>query len=59
MWYNCSILIRGVVAMSETVIRAIEAILAKGDRAEVLPGPDGTVKVIHVKRSVVADTKKH
>lgn len=59
MWYNCSILIRGVVAMSETVIRAIEAILAKGDRAEVLPGPNGTVKVIHVKRSVVADTKKH
>ena len=45
--------------MSETVIRAIEAILAKGDRAEVLPGTDGTVKVIHVKRSVVADTKKH
>lgn len=45
--------------MSETVIRAIEAILAKGDRAEVLPGPDGTVKVIHVRRSVVADTRKH
>lgn len=45
--------------MTEAVIRAIEAILAKGDRAEVLPGPDGTVKVIHVRRSVVADTKKH
>lgn len=48
----------GVVAVTESVIRAIEAILAKGDRAEVLPGPNGTVKVIHVRRSVVADTKK-
>lgn len=45
--------------MPKTVIRAIEAILAKGDRAEVLPGPDGTIKVIHIKRSVEADTKKH
>ena len=44
--------------MTEAVIRAIETILAKGDRAEVLPGPNGTVKVIHVRRSVVADTKK-
>lgn len=31
----------------------INAIIAKGDRAEVGPGPNGTVKISHVKRTVV------
>lgn len=44
--------------MTEKVIKAIEAILSKGDRAEVLPGPNGTVKVIHIKRQVTVDTGK-
>jgi len=44
--------------MSEAVIRAIEKILAKGDRVELIPGPNGTVKVLHIRRSVVAETKK-
>lgn len=45
--------------MTEKAIKAIEAILAAGDRAEVLPGPNGTVKVIHIKKTLVADTSKH
>lgn len=31
----------------------INAIIAKGDRAEVGPGPNGTVKISHVKRTIV------
>lgn len=36
--------------MTETIKQAIEKILSKGDRAEVIPGPNGTVKVIRVSR---------
>ena len=35
--------------MDEKQIRAIEAILTKGDRIELIPVKDG-VKIIHVKR---------
>ncbi len=31
----------------------INAIIAKGDRAEVGPGPNGTIKISHVKRTIV------
>lgn len=31
----------------------INAIIAKGDRAEIGPGPNGTVKISHVKRVIV------
>lgn len=31
----------------------INAIVSKGDRAEVGPGPNGTVKISHVKRTIV------
>ena len=31
--------------MNQIAIKAIERILSKGDRAEVIPGPAGTVKV--------------
>lgn len=31
----------------------INAIIAKGDRAEVGPGPNGTIKISHVKRVIV------
>lgn len=44
--------------MSEETIKAIEAVLAKGDRAEVYPGPNGSVKVVHIKKILVADTSK-
>lgn len=42
--------------MTEKAIQIIESILAKGDRAEVLPGPNGTVKVIRIKRQVALNT---
>ena len=35
--------------MDERQIKAIEAVLAKGDRIEFIPVQDG-VKIIHVKR---------
>ena len=38
--------------MTETIIRAIEATLAKGDRVELIPVKDG-VKVICIKRENV------
>lgn len=40
--------------MSEKTIKAIEAILAQGDRVELIPVKDG-VKVIHIKRETVKD----
>lgn len=39
-------------------IRAIECVLSKGDRAEVLPAPGGGVKVIHIQKTLVSDTGK-
>lgn len=38
--------------MTADVIRAIEAILSKGDRAEVIPTKDG-VKVVRIRREPV------
>lgn len=38
--------------MDEKQIKAIEAILAKGDRIELIPVKDG-VKIIHIKREEV------
>ena len=38
--------------LDEKTIKAIESILAKDDRVELIPAKD-EVKVIHVKRSVV------
>lgn len=31
----------------------INAIVRKGDRAEVGPGPNGTIKISHVKRTII------
>lgn len=38
--------------MDEKTIKAIETVLAKGDRAELIPVKDG-VKIIHIKREEV------
>jgi len=38
--------------MSPQTIKAINAILAKGDRVELIPTRDG-VKVVHIKRESV------
>lgn len=37
----------------------INAIVRKGDRAEVGPGPDGTVKISHVKRKIVKSGREN
>ena len=38
--------------MDEKTIKAIETVLAKGDRMELIPVKDG-IKVIHIKRKEV------
>lgn len=38
--------------MTDQTIKAIEAILARGDRVELIPTRDG-IKVIHIKRENV------
>ena len=39
--------------MDEKTIKAIESILAKEDRVELIPVKDGQVKVIHIRRKEV------
>ena len=41
--------------MKPEVIETILKILSKGDRVELIPGPGGTVKVIHIKRATVVE----
>ena len=41
--------------MDEKTIKAIETVLAKGDRVELIPVKDG-IKVIHIKRKEVKTT---
>lgn len=40
------------MSMTEKTVKAIESILAKGDRVELIPTKDG-VKVVHIKRENV------
>ena len=42
--------------MDERQIKAIEAVLTKGDRIELIPVKDG-VKIIHIKREEVKETR--
>lgn len=44
--------------MTEKVIHAIEKILARGERVELLKGPDGEIKVLRIRRETVAVSKK-
>jgi len=44
--------------MSDAVIKAIETILARGERVELIPGPGSTVKVVRIKRTTAVDTGK-
>lgn len=39
--------------MKPEAIKAIESILSKGDRAELIPGPNGSVKIIQIKRKTI------
>jgi len=34
-------------------IQAIERIIAKGDRVELIPEPGGTIKVLHIRRKII------
>lgn len=42
--------------MDERQIKAIEAVLARGDRVELIPVKDG-VKIIHIKREEVKENR--
>lgn len=42
-----------VSAITADDLPLINAIIAKGDRAEVGPGLNGTIKISHVKRVIV------
>lgn len=44
--------------MTEKVIHAIEKILARGERVELLQGPNGEIKVLRIRRETVAVSKK-
>ncbi len=40
----------------KTIFEAVKnaaPVLMKGDRVELIPGPNGTVKIIHIKRKIV------
>lgn len=39
--------------MDEKQIKAIEDVLSKGDRVELIPGPNSAVKIIHIKRKTI------
>ena len=39
--------------MDEKACAIIKAILDKGDRVELIPGPNGSVKIIHIKREII------
>lgn len=39
--------------MTEQTIKAIESILAKDDRVELIPMPGGKVKVVRIRREPV------
>lgn len=39
--------------MTEDTIRAIEAILSRGERVELMTGPGGEVKILRVRRETI------
>ena len=41
------------INMDEKAWAIIKAILDKGDRVELIPGPNGSVKIIHIKREII------
>ena len=44
------------IQIDPATIKAIESVLSKGDRAEVIPSPGGGVKVIHIQKTLVSDS---
>lgn len=42
--------IKAVSEVTQDDLPAINAVIAKGDRVEIGPGPNCTVKIVHIKR---------
>ncbi len=40
--------------MDDKAVKAIESVLAKGDSVEIKPGPNGTVKILRVKKTIIS-----
>ncbi len=36
----------------------VNAVIAKGDRVEIGPGPNGTVKIVHIRRKYIKTGQK-
>lgn len=47
-----------LVSLNAKMIAAIEAALSRGDRVEVIPGKNNSVKVVQTHRKVVCTTEK-
>lgn len=47
-----------LVSLDAKVIAAIETALSKGDRVEVIPGKNNSIKVVQTHRKVVCTTEK-
>ncbi len=45
--------INAVSAVTVDDLPAINTVIAKGDRVEIGPGPNGTVKIVHIKRKFI------
>lgn len=43
--------------LKDNEVKAIEEVLAKGDRVELIPVKDGETKILHIKRRVVKTDK--
>jgi len=42
-----------ISAVTAGDLPAINAVIAKGDRVEIGPGPNGMVKIVHIKRKFI------
>lgn len=45
--------IKAVSVVTAEDLPSINAVIAKGDRVEIGPGPNGTVKIVHIKRKFI------
>lgn len=44
-------------AITAADLPEINAVLAKEDTVNLIPGPNGTVKIVHIKRKIVKTTQ--
>lgn len=44
--------------ITDEIKMAIENVLERGDRVELIPGPNQSVKVLHIKRKIVKTDQK-